>query len=305
MPAQALVAHSIDEPITPLPLKHDLNEAKILLGERLFHDPLLSHDNSISCSSCHSLTTGGTDQLVRSVGIAGKKGPVNAPTVFNSGLNFVQFWDGRAGTLEEQIDGPMSNPNEMGSNWDEVLQKLRASPAYLNRFAEIYPDGIHAANVRDAIATFERSLITPNSRFDRYLSGETSAMNAEEIEGYRLFKVYGCASCHQGVNAGGNLFQKFGVMSNYFAERGQITKADLGRSNVTNNEADRYVFKVPSLRNIAVTAPYFHDGSAATLENAVAIMSRYQLGRALTPAETDMIAKFLKTLSGEYKGKAL
>lgn len=305
MASQALAAHSIDEPVTPLPLHHNLDEAKVSLGEQLFHDPLLSHDNTISCASCHSLSTGGADQLVHSNGIGGKQGTVNAPTVFNASLNFVQFWDGRAATLEEQVDGPLSNPGEMGSSWNEVLQKLRASSTYVNTFAAIYPDGVQVANVRDAIATFERSLITPNSRFDRYLNGQTDAMTADEVEGYRLFKVYGCASCHQGVNAGGNLFQKMGVMADYFAYRGHVTKADLGRFNVTNDEADRYVFKVPSLRNVALTAPYFHDGSAATLENAVAIMSRYQLGRALTPAEIDMIVKFLKTLSGEYKGKAL
>lgn len=298
-------AAAMVEPIPPLPASHELDPAKVSLGNQLFHDPLLSHDNTISCSSCHSLTTGGTDRLVHSVGVDGKRGSINAPTVFNSGLNFVQFWDGRAATLEEQIDGPMNNPSEMGSNWNEVLDKLRAASGYTNSFAAIYSDGIQAANVRDAIATFERSLITPNSRFDRYLTGETKALTAEELEGYRLFKNYGCASCHQGMNVGGNLFQKFGVMADYFAKRGDIGKADYGRYNVTGNEADRYVFKVPSLRNISVTAPYFHDGSAATLEEAVDIMGLYQLGRTLTPAETNMIVKFLKSLTGEYKGKAL
>lgn len=294
-----------NEPIAPLPVTQDLQQAKVSLGERLFHDPLLSGDNTISCSSCHSLATGGTDQLVHSIGVDGKKAAVNSPTVFNSGLNFVQFWDGRAATLEEQIDGPLNNPDEMGSNWDHALRKLRASSAYVNSFAAVYSDGIQAANVRDAIATFERSLTTPNSRFDHYLRGENNALTAEELEGYHLFKDYGCASCHQGINVGGNLFQKFGIMADYFATRGRITKADYGRFNVTNKESDRYVFKVPGLRNIALTAPYFHDGSAATLEDAVQIMSRYQLGRTLTPAETKMIVKFLKSLSGEYKGGTL
>ncbi len=294
-----------NEPITPLALSTDLDPAKVALGEQLFHDPLLSHDNKIACASCHSLNTAGTDQLVHSVGIDGQHGSVNAPTVFNSGLNFVQFWDGRAASLEDQVDGPMSSPVEMGSNWDEVLPKLRASSTYVSRFNAVYKDGIQRANVRDAIATFERSLITPNSRFDRYLRGELKVLTAPELEGYRLFKDYGCASCHQGSGVGGNLFEKFGVMGDYFAKRGKINKSDLGRFNVTNKEADRYVFKVPSLRNVALTAPYFHDGNAPNLEEAVRVMSLYQLGRTLTPAETDVIVSFLKTLSGEYKGKAL
>lgn len=293
------------EPISPLPLPSDEPSARVALGERLFHDPLLSHDNTISCSSCHSLATGGTDQLVHSIGVGGKRGPVNAPTVFNSSLNFVQFWDGRATTLEEQIDGPMNNPSEMGSNWDEAIEKLSASSDYVNRFNAVYSDGVQRANIRDAIAAFERTLITPNSRFDNYLRGDFNALTENEREGYRLFKDYGCASCHQGTNVGGNLFQKFGIMGDYFAKRGKITKADFGRFNITNKEADRYVFKVPSLRNIALTAPYFHDGSAASLEDAVRIMSQYQLGRSLTTAETNAIVKFLKSLSGKYKGKDL
>jgi cytochrome c peroxidase len=302
---QTVAASQTDEPITPLVPDGNLDPAKVALGEQLFHDPILSHDNKVSCSSCHSLTTGGTDQLVHSIGIDGNQGEINAPTVFNSSLNFVQFWDGRVSTLESQIDGPVNNPDEMGSNWTEALQKLRSSSSYVNSFAAIYSDGIQRANVRDAIATFERSLITTNSRFDRYLGGEREALNAEELEGYRLFKDYGCASCHQGTGIGGNLFEKFGVMNDYFAKRGNVTKADFGRFNVTKNEADKYFFKVSSLRNVALTAPYFHDGSTATLEEAVRIMSRYQLGRTLTPAETDAIVRFLKSLSGEYKGKAL
>lgn len=302
---QHAVAATSSEPITPLPQDSEIDNARVALGEQLFHDPQLSGDNRISCARCHSLATGGTDQLAHSIGISGKKSGVNAPTVFNSGLNFVQFWDGRAATLEEQVDGPMTSPDEMGSNWNDVLEKLRASQSYVNRFAAIYSDGIQPANVRDSIATFERSLVTPNSRFDQYLRGDSNALTADELEGYRLFKDYGCASCHQGTGIGGNLFEKFGVMGDYFAKRGNITKADFGRFNVTHRERDRYFFKVPSLRNVALTAPYFHDGSAATLEDAVRIMSLYQLGRTLTPAETDAMVKFLKSLSGEYKGKAL
>jgi cytochrome c peroxidase len=293
------------EPIMPLSDAPELEGGKVALGEKLFNDPQLSHDDSISCASCHALSKGGTDQKARSSGIGGKVGPINAPTVFNASLNFKQFWDGRANTLEAQVAGPIHNPDEMGSNWVEVVGKLEKSSSYVKEFSDIYPDSIQINNIKDAIATFERSLLTPNSRFDQYLSGVSNALTDEEKEGYRLFKTYGCVSCHQGVNIGGNLFQKFGVIGDYFTDRGFETKADWGRFNVTGDEADRYVFKVPSLRNVALTPPYFHDGSAKQLEDAVTTMSRYQLGHLLMTTERDAIVKFLKTLSGEYKGKVL
>jgi cytochrome c peroxidase len=289
------------EPIAPIPLHADLNERKVALGQRLFQDPRLSHDNTIFCGSCHRLDLGGTDRRPRSIGIGGATGDVNAPTVFNSGFNFRQFWDGRAATLEDQVDGPVNNPKEMGSNWPEVISKLSQDPAYVAAFRELYSDGIQSAHIRDAIATYERSLITPNSRFDKFLRGDARALTPEERAGYSLFKSYGCVACHQGVNVGGNMFQKFGVLADYFADRGHITKADLGRFNVTGLERDRYRFKVPSLRNVALTAPYFHDGSAPTLADAVAIMAKYQLGRALPRADRDRIVAFLYTLTGEYR----
>lgn len=189
--------------------------------------------------------------------------------------------------------------------WPEVLERLRQSPAYARTFAASYPDGISEANVRNALATFERTLITPDSRFDRYLRGERGALSSTELQGYQLFKDLGCVSCHQGINVGGNLYQKFGVMGDYFAERGSPTPADLGRFNVTGDPADKYTFKVPSLRNVARTAPYFHDGSAATLEQAVAVMARYQLGRLISPTEIADIVAFLQTLTGNYQGKPL
>lgn len=303
--AKPVSASMTNEPITPLPMSIELDARKVALGQQLFHDAQLSGDNSISCSSCHSLDTGGTDRLVHSVGMGAQNGSINAPTVFNSGFNFKQFWDGRAATLEEQVDEPTHNPIEMASDWPHIIEKLSRSQKYLSDFGALYADGIQGGNVRDAIATFERSLITPNSHFDKYLRGERDALTSEEVEGYRFFKEYGCASCHQGINVGGNLFEKFGVMGDYFATRGSITKADLGRFNITNNEGDKYVFKVPSLRNVAITGPYFHDGSARTLADAVTVMSVYQLGRPLTATETEAIVKFLKTLTGEYQGKAL
>lgn len=294
-----------NEPISPIPPSVDLDGRKVELGERLFNDPVLSHDDSVSCATCHSLTKGGTDQLTRSIGIGGHSGSINAPTVFNSSYNFKQFWDGRAETLEDQIDGPTQAAQEMGSNWAEIINKLSQSARYVGDFGKIYADGIQRDNVKDAIATFERSLITPNSRFDQYLLGNRDALTTEEKQGYYLFKEYGCASCHQGVNIGGNLFQKFGVMSSRSDAGSNATKADLGRFNVTGQEADKFVFKVPSLRNVALTAPYFHDGSVTQLDQAVTIMSVTQLGRPLTVAETAAIVKFLKSLSGEYKGRAL
>lgn len=290
-----------NEPISPIPLEIDLNSGKVELGEKLFSDTKLSQDNKISCATCHSLTLGGVDNLAHSVGIKNQVGGINAPTVFNSGYSFKQFWDGRAETLEDQVDGPTHAPGEMGSSWKEIIEKISASPEYVSEFASLYQDGITNQNIKDAIATFERSLITPNARFDQYLRGNQEILTSEEKEGYRIFKTVGCASCHQGINVGGNLFQEFGVMGNYFNDRGNIKEADLGRYNITKKEYDRYVFKVPSLRNIELTFPYFHDGSTKTLEGAVEVMSKYQLGRKLSQEEIQYVVKFLKSLNGEYK----
>ena len=305
-PASVPVAMD-EEPILPIPREQpsSLDARKVALGKKLFHEPALSHDNSLSCASCHPLDRGGMDRLPRSPGINGQLGEVNSPTVFNSALNFAQFWDGRASTLEEQIDGPVLSPFEMGTSWDEILKKLRDTPAYVAAFKEIYSDGVQSRNVKSAIAEFERSLITLDSRFDRYLRGDPFALTADEKNGYLKFKGYGCISCHQGMNIGANLFQRMGVIGDYFADRGNLTKADLGRFNVTGREEDRHVFKVPSLRNVAVTAPYFHDSSAQTLEDAVAVMAKYQLGRPLPPKDMEDIVKFLRTLTGEYGGKPL
>jgi cytochrome c peroxidase len=200
------------------------------------------------------------------VGIRQQLGDVNAPTVLNSALNFVQFWNGRAKNLEEQAGGPIENPKEMGNNWPNVLRMLRDDTSYVRQFAEAFPDGISEANVRSAIAGFERTLVTPSARFDLWLTGDKQALSAEERAGYELFKSVGCVACHQGRNVGGNMFQRFGVFGNYLEERGNLRESDYGRFALTGNEADRFVFRVPSLRNVELTAPYFHDGSAATLE---------------------------------------
>jgi len=303
VPVPATIAAK--EPVTPLPLTLSLDPDKVKLGGRLFGDPKLSSDGQVSCAHCHNLATGGVDRLPFSNGIGGRQGHINAPTVFNSGFNFRQFWDGRAATLEDQIDGPLQNPLEMGNSWPKTLATLEADADYRSKFSALYPDGIQALNVKDAIATFERSLVTPNARFDRFLRGDLTALNEQEQAGYRLFKRIGCTSCHQGMGIGGNLYQKLGIMEDYFSVRGHITEADGGRFNLTGQEEDRHFFKVPSLRNVAVTPPYLHDGSARTLKDVVGIMVRFQLGTKLDATETGELVAFLKTLTGEYQGRSL
>ena len=290
------------EPITPIPLEMKLDARKVALGRRLFHDPRLSLGDRISCAHCHSLANGGMDSLPRSIGVDGKEGGINTPTVFNSGFNFRQFWDGRAATLEDHIDFPVNNPCEMGSNWGEVIAKLDKDADYRRGFEAVYAEGIRKDSFKDAIATFERSLVTPNGKFDRFLRGDKNALDGDELAGYELFKNLGCISCHQGMNVGGNMYEKLGVVDDYFAHRGNVQEVDFGRYNVTGIEDHRYEFRVPSLRNVALTAPYFHDASASTLELAVAIMGKYQLGLDLTSGEVARIVKFLNTLTGIYQG---
>jgi cytochrome c peroxidase len=303
-PASAQAEES-NEPIQPIEALLHLDSRKIALGQKLFNDPRLSHNNRISCATCHNLKRGGADGKARSIGIDGAVGVINAPTVLNSGFNFSQFWDGRARTLEEQIDGPVQAKTEMGSAWPEVIEKLSSSPEYVQSFREIYGGGLQSAHVKDSIAEFERSLITPNSRFDRYLRHDSSALSTREKEGYKLFKSFGCASCHQGAGVGGNMYQKMGVMVPYFTANRDTNPADRGRFNVTGDPRDLHMFKVPSLRNVALTAPYFHDGSAFTLEDAVRMMAKYQLSHPLTDQQVDLIVAFLKTLTGELEGQPL
>lgn len=296
---------TVDQPIQPIPLEIKLNPDKVALGNKLFQETLLSDNNSMSCVICHNLNKGGIDGLMHSINRNGINLHINTPTVFNSLFNFKQNWNGRFATLEDQIEGAIRNPNDMRENWDNVIIKLRQVPEYVDNFARIYENGITKDNIINAIATYERSLYTPNSRFDKYLRGDKTAITKQEEQGYNIFKAYGCISCHQGVNVGGNLFQKFGVFGNYFADRGKIVTQDFGRFNITGQEDDRYVFKVPSLRNITITAPYFHDGSAPNLEAAIGIMAKYQLGREISNKNIKLIIQFLQTLTGEYEGKPL
>ena len=286
------------EPIHPLPPTPALNPGKLALGRQLFFDTRLSGDNSLSCASCHVLEQGGADNKPVSVGVNGALGEINAPSVLNAANNFRQFWDGRAATLEEQAAGPVTNPREMAATWPQVIDRLNADGELRAAFLRNYPDGVTRQNITAAIAEFERSLPRP-SRFDRWLRGEHNAISSAEQNGYQLFKKHGCVGCHQGVNIGGNLFQRFGVMSSYFAGKNPVTHADLGRYNITGREEDRYVFKVPSLRNVELTAPYFHDASASTLEDAVRTMGRLQLGLDLPDQDVGQIVAFLKSLTTE------
>jgi cytochrome c peroxidase len=290
-----------NEPIQPLALDQDLDPRLVSLGDRLFHDTRLSQDNSISCASCHLLSTGGTDQKRVSVGVGGRFGTIKAPTVYNTRYNFAQFWDGRAKTLEEQVAGPVSNPVEMNSNWAEVESKLGQDPVMVEKFEALFEDGITGDNIAQAIAVFERSLVTLNSRFDRWLRGEDGVLSEQELHGYRLFKSYGCVSCHQGVNVGGNMFGIMGAKGDYFKDRNsEITASDLGLYNVTKQSEDKHFFKVPSLRLAAINPPYFHDGSESSLNDAIRIMGRYQLGRELPDDDINYIIAFLHSLVGEH-----
>lgn len=295
------------EPIQPIPLQVELDAEKVALGEKLFYDTQLSSDNSISCATCHDLKAGGTDRRPTSEGMNGILIATNSPTVFNSGFLHRLNWDGKASSLEEQIDGPIASANEMGGlGWGGIISRLRQSPEYVAAFRAVYDEKITAEAIRDAIATFERSLYTPNAPFDRYLRGNTDAITAEEKQGYELFKAYGCAACHQGMLVGGNMFQTLGIFGDYFRDRGgELTKADLGRYNVTQNERDRFVFKVPSLRNVVLTAPYFHDGNIETLDAAIKVMAKYQLGVEMPQEDVDAIMLFLRSLTGEFRGEPL
>ncbi|MDR1662214.1 MAG: cytochrome B6 [Azoarcus sp.] len=296
--------HDAILPIPPI-AEEEIQSGKALLGEKLFNDPQLSADGTISCASCHILALGGDDGLKFSRGVGNAISSANTPTVLNSVFGFRQFWDGRAVNLAEQVSGPLLDPSEMASSWAIAVRRVKENAAYHNDFQREYGGEISEKTITDALVRFESTLVTPNAPFDRFLNGDAGAIGNDVREGFRRFTDYGCISCHQGIGVGGNFFQRFGIMGDYFADRGNITKADLGRYNITQQEEDRHAFKVPSLRNVAVTAPYFHDGHAATLDEAIDIMGRYQLGRTLSPEDRRYIAAFLNSLTGEYRGEPL
>lgn len=304
--ASAGVPDNLKEDILrPLPDSLPVDTAKAALGDKLFHDVRLSKDNTVSCASCHDLAKGGTDQAQFATGVGGQMGDINSPTVFNSAFNIRQFWDGRAADLQEQADGPVNNPIEMASNWQEVTDKLNQDPEFTQAFLAAYPNGYTKQNFTHAIAEFEKTLLTP-SAYDRYLKGDQNALTDAQKRGLMAFKQAGCANCHCGEALGGRSFEIMGLQGDYYAERGKGTsKPDYGRFNATNREEDRFRLKVPVLRNIALTHPYFHDGTVTDLEKAVDIMSRLQTAKPLTQAQVKDVVEFLKALTGEFRGQPL
>lgn len=297
----ALADRTTSEPIQPIQEAEITEPAKVELGKKLFFDPRLSRSGFISCNSCHNLSTGGSDNLPTSIGHNWAEGPINSPTVLNSSLNVAQFWDGRAANLQEQAGGPISNPMEMASTHVLALDVISSIPQYLQEFDEIYgTKEITIDNVTDAIAVFEETLVTPNSRFDQWLKGDDNALSEQELAGYQTFKDIGCVACHNGPAAGGTSFQRMGIVQPY-----ETTNPAEGRSAVTGQDSDRFNFKVPTLRNVELTYPYFHDGAYWELEAAVDVMGRLQLGRKLNEGEIDGIVAFLKTLTGDQPSFSL
>lgn len=282
------------EPISPIPQNSGVDENKAMLGKKLFFDTMLSKDNSTSCFSCHDVFNGGADSGAVSIGFGAKEGTINSPTVLNARYNFKQFWNGRVENLYEQVDGPMSSPVEHNIDTKTLEKRINNSNAYKQKFKEIYGvSNITKKLIIDAIVEFEKALITPNSKFDKFLRGEEQ-LSKKEKDGYLIFKEYGCITCHNGINIGGNSFQKMGSFFEY-----DLNTKYADRYEVTGKKSHKNIFKVPTLRNINLTAPYFHDGSAKDLKEAINTMSKYSLGIVLLDDEVEKIIYFLKTLDGE------
>lgn len=282
-PPATVAQENAEEPISPIPKPPEIDPLKVKLGEALFDDPRLSHDDSRSCAFCHDLATNGASARRRDVGLDGRELPLNTLTVFNSTLNFRFGWEGRFRTIESNIRASLDSPRIMGGNIAEAVRKLDADPEMRERFSVVYGRGPDDVNIVDALANFLRTLLTPDSRFDRWLAGDSRALSDDELNGYHLFKSLGCVSCHQGINIGGNLFQRHGIFQPLASP-------------------DPQILRVPSLRNVAATAPYFHDGSAPTLDDAVRKMGRAQLNATLTDVQVGEIVAYLKSLSANYHG---
>ncbi|MGL4220642.1 MAG: diheme cytochrome c5 peroxidase CcpA [Shewanella sp.] len=283
------------EPIEVITPAKITEPEKVELGKMLFFEPRLSKSGFISCNSCHNLSTGGVDALPTSIGHHWQEGPINSPTVLNADFMLAQFWDGRASNLKEQAAGPIANPKEMGFTHELATETIASMPAYRARFAKVYGDEkVDIDRLTDAIAAFEKTLVTPNSPFDQYLLGKQDAISGDAKAGYQLFKDKGCASCHNGPAVGGTMFMKMGLIKPF-----HTNNPAEGRKGVTGKDADKFVFKVPTLRNIELTYPYFHDGSVWTLEEAVNTMADIQLGQKLTEKETKEMVAFLNSLTGE------
>jgi len=280
--------------IAPIPQKAEYDKIKAELGKKLFFDPILSIDNTIACASCHILPGSGSDMSPYSKGVGGAFGGLNTPTVLNAVYNLSQFWDGRAKDLQEQAVGPIVNPVEMASTKEHVLKVLNENKSYKKHFYTIYEEDLKFSQVTEVLAEFQKALITPNAPFDNYLRGDQTALTDLEKRGYELFQSKGCISCHNGINIGGSLYQKVGIFEEFLGQKGS-----LGRYNVTKDEDDRYTFKVPSLRNIALTSPYMHDGNISKLKDIISKMGRFQLGQDMQEEDVKAIEAFLRTLTGQ------
>lgn len=288
-------------PASPPELKDNpISEEKVLLGKMLYFDPRLSASDLISCNTCHNLGTAGVDLQETSTGHGWQRGPRNAPTVLNAVFNIAQFWDGRAKDLEEQAKGPIQATVEMSNNPKRLVETLNSMPEYQEVFKRSFPQEktpVNLDNTVKAIEAFEASLLTPDSRFDKFIEGDTTALNENEKDGLKLFMEKGCAGCHNGINVGGGAYFPFGVVEKPGADI--LPPEDKGRFMVTKTPKDEYVFKVPTLRNIGLTPPYFHSGKVWSLKQAVGIMGAAQLGIQLTDDDTDKITAFLSTLTGD------
>ncbi len=290
------------EPLLPVPLDVAVDIPLATLGQALFFSPVLSQDGRVSCGSCHAADRGFADGKPLSEIPERPRTATNSQSLFNVRFFYRLGWTGRFESLDAHLDFLIKNPKLMGTDWSKVVARLAASTTFKAHFDRVFSDGVSENNARRALIEFERSLVTPNAPFDRWLRGDKRAISPSAERGYQLFKNYGCSSCHQGMAVGANMFERLGVMRDYFRDHPSTSDADLGRFSVTRREEDRYVFRVPSLRNVALSAPYLHDGSAATLQDAVSIMARYQLGRDLAPGEVAEIVAFLESLTGEYRG---
>lgn len=298
----------------PIPADNPLTAAKIELGKQLFFDPRLSIDGTISCNSCHNVMSSGTDNRAVSVGVGGQKGGRSAPTVWNSAFLSTQFWDGRAASLEDQAKGPILNPIEMGMPSEEAaVKRIAALPGYVQQFKAAFGEDnpVTYDNIAKAIASYERTLITPNSPFDRYMRGEKSAMSSAAIKGMKSVENLGCTACHTGPNFAGPelpvgqaFFQKFPVFDSPYTNKYKLTD-DKGLYEVTRNPDDKNMWRVPSWRNVALTAPYFHNGSVPTLDEAVRVMAKTQLDKQLSSEEVHNIVAFLNSLTGEFPAQTL
>ncbi len=287
----------------PAPSDNPTTAAKVELGRKLYHDPRLSSTGTVSCASCHNVMLGGEDNRPVAMGVNGQTGGRSAPTVWNSAFNEVQFWDGRAASLEEQAAGPVTNPIEMGmKSWDDVVARLKSIEGYQQLFNEAFgANSISKDNATKAIAAYERTLITPDSAYDKYVKGDKSALTAQQVSGMKQFEALGCSGCHSGPAFNGpGTFMKFPMMKNGYFEAKYHFSKDLGRYEATKDSADKHLWKVPTLRNIALTAPYFHNGAVKDLPTAVKVMGKLQLGKDLTRQEIDDIVAFLNALTGPF-----